>query len=76
MTTIIEYPQPPMPDPVGVIITIIVELIQTLIEKRVITKTDARRLLEDAAKKLSADKRAVGPRNSRFVRNLAKAYFK
>jgi hypothetical protein len=75
MVTMIEPPEP-LPDPVGVILTIIVEIIQTLIAKRVITKTDARHLLEDAARKLSADKKAVGPRNARFVRKLAKAQFK
>ena len=76
MVTMIEDPQPPVPDVIGVILTIIVEVIQTLIEARVITKSDARKMFEAAAGRLNADKRPVGPRNARFVRQLAKAYFK
>ena len=74
MVTMVEYPRPP--DPILVIVAIIVEIIQTLVAKRVITKPDARRLLAEAARRLSADKKAAGPCNARFVRSLAKAYFK
>jgi hypothetical protein len=73
MVTMVEYPTPP--DPTPIILTIIVEIIKTLIAKRVITKPDARRLLAEAAKSLSADKKTAGPRNARFVRSLAKMNF-
>ena len=76
MVTIIEDPQPPAPDVLNIILTILVEVIQTLIEARVITKRDARDMFEAAAAKLSRDKKAVGPRNARFVLQLARAYFK
>ena len=75
MTTMIEYPPAPRPDPVVVVLTFIVELIQIFIAKGVLTKADARSLIESLAEKMRTDAVAAGERNADAVKDLAAKYW-
>jgi chemotaxis receptor (MCP) glutamine deamidase CheD len=74
MAPIIETPGPP--DAVTVVLTFIVELIQILIDKGVVNKADARKMLAGIAEKMRTDAVAIGERNADAVRNIAEKYFK